>query len=313
MDNTAIASYNNSALPNALTTYDVFTDPNVYKTCEFLARSNYVPDSYKGKPEDVMAALLISITHHMDAFTVMQNLQMVKGNARWKSDYTIGAINSSGLYAGNLKFEIKYNDAGDAVDCTAWAIEKATGEKVVGSPITWDMVVNEGWNKDSTTKSGYVQKSKWNTMREQMFRYRAAVFFARTNCPEVLMGYYTADEDDDIATNQALQYEDKTAPAPAPAEPETPKQPSPKMRLPKQPSPKMRLWNAVLEQVEGDKAKAADICKAVVGGQTVTEDNLGRMIVEASKIGITDDITESASKSETEPEEVPEHLREEPF
>lgn len=296
MDNTAIASYNNSAVPNMLTTYDVFKDPNVYKTCEFLAKSNYVPDSYKGQPQDVMAALIISITHHMDAFTVMQNLQMVKGNARWKSDYTIGAINSSGLYVGNLKFEIKHNDAGEAVECTAWAIEKATSEKVVGSPITWDMVVNEGWNKDSTTKSGYVQKSKWNTMREQMFRYRAAVFFARTNCPEVLMGYYTADEDDDIAANQELQYEDKTAPAPAPAEPEQPKQPS----------PKMRLWNAVLEQVEGDEAKAADICKAVVDGQTVTEDNIGGMIIEASKM-----ITETAIK--TEPEEVPDHLREEPF
>lgn len=298
MDNTAIANYNNSAMPSTLTTYDVFTDPNVYKTCEFLARSNYVPDSYKGQPQDVMAALIISITHHMDAFTVMQNLQMVKGNARWKSDYTIGAINASGLYAGNLKFEIKHNDAGEAVECTAWAIEKATGEKVVGSPITWDMVVNEGWNKDSTTKSGYVQKSKWNTMREQMFRYRAAVFFARTNCPEVLMGYYTADEGEDIAANQELQYEDKTAPTPAsaPAEPEQPKQPS----------PKMRLWNAVLEQVEGDEAKAADICKAVVGGQVVTEDNIGGMIIEASKM-----ITEAASK--VEPEEVPEHLREEPF
>jgi hypothetical protein len=131
-------------------------------------------------------------------------------------------------------------------------------------------------------------------MPELMLTYRAAAFFARTVCPDIAMGMYTEYEQSDIQSETPIQYEDKTAPAPA--EPETAKQPS----------PKMRLWNAVLEQVEGDEAKAADICKAVVGGQTVTEDNIGRMIIEASKM-----ITEAAIK--TEPEEVPEHLREEPF
>ena len=109
---------------------------------------------------------------------------------------------------------------------------------------------------------------------------------------------YTEYEENDIQSETPVQYEDKTAPAPAPA-PAEPEQP-------KQPSPKMRLWNVVLEQVEGDEARAADICKAVVAGQTVTEDNIGGMIIEASKI-----IADAAIK--TEPEEVPDHLSEEPF
>ena len=40
--------------------------------------------------------------------------------------------------------------------------------------------------------------SKWKTMPEQMLKYRAAAFFARTECPEVLMGFQTAEETEDV-------------------------------------------------------------------------------------------------------------------
>ena len=36
--------------------------------------------------------------------------------------------------------------------------------------------------------------SKWKTMPEVMLKYRAAAFFARTECPEALMGVQTTDE-----------------------------------------------------------------------------------------------------------------------
>jgi hypothetical protein len=52
------------------------------------------------------------------------------------------------------------------------------------------MAIDEGWvNKDG---------SKWKTMPDLMLRYRAAAFFARTECPEVLMGFHTADEIEDV-------------------------------------------------------------------------------------------------------------------
>ena len=40
-------------------------------------------------------------------------------------------------------------------------------------------------------------------MPEQMLMYRAASFFARTYCPEVLMGFSTADEVEDITDVQS--------------------------------------------------------------------------------------------------------------
>lgn len=36
--------------------------------------------------------------------------------------------------------------------------------------------------------------SKWKTMPQIMLRYRAASFFARMNCPELTLGFYTQEE-----------------------------------------------------------------------------------------------------------------------
>lgn len=57
-----------------------------------------------------------------------------------------------------------------------------------GTVITLQMAVNEGW----------MRNSKWKTMTSQMLMYRAASFFARTYCPEVLMGLQTVDEVRDV-------------------------------------------------------------------------------------------------------------------
>jgi hypothetical protein len=48
------------------------------------------------------------------------------------------------------------------------------------------MAKAEGW----LNKNG----SKWQTMPEVMIRYRAASFFGRLNCPDMIMGIYSKEE-----------------------------------------------------------------------------------------------------------------------
>ena len=285
MDNTQVTAYQPQS--NGLS---VFSDANIMKSAELLANSDIIPQAFRGKPANVLIAMDMSQRLGASPMLVMQNLYVIQGKPSWSSQYLIAMVNGSGRFTTPLQFDFERDASGKATGCRAWAVSAVTGEKIVGPAVTMEMAKAEGWS----TKSN----SKWLTMPELMLTYRAAAFFARTVCPDIAMGMYTEYEESDIQSETPVQYEDKTAPvpAPAPAEPEQPKQPS----------PKMRLWNAVLEQVEGDRARAEEVCKAVVGGQTVTEDNIGGMIIEASKM-----ITESAVK--TEPEEVPEHLREEPF
>ena len=79
----------------------------------------------------------------------------------------------------------KKNDkAGKPYSCQCWTMKD--GRKVTGPVIDMEMAKAEGW----TTKS----MSKWKTMPQIMLRYRAASFFARMNCPEMTLGFYTKEE-----------------------------------------------------------------------------------------------------------------------
>ena len=143
-----------------------------------------------------------------DPLMIMQNLHIIEGRPAWSSQFIIAAINACGKFSP-LRFEIMNHGMTDVeyietywenkkkqtrqiktqienVSCVAWAIEKATGERIESAKIDMVMAIKEGWYQ----KNG----SKWQTMPDQMLRYRAAAFFGRVYAPEILMGIYSADE-----------------------------------------------------------------------------------------------------------------------
>lgn len=146
-----------------------------------------------------------------DPLMIMQNLYLIEGRPSWSSQFIMASINSCGRFSA-LRFDLE--DLGEKeveyqetvwsnrqkqtvtkkikiqnFACTAWAIERETGERLNSSKITIEMAVKEGWYQ----KNG----SKWQTMPEQMLRYRAASFFGRVYAPELLMGLKSAEEEQD--------------------------------------------------------------------------------------------------------------------
>lgn len=172
------------------TTLSVFSGEENFKNAMAMAtqlsKSDMIPATYKNKPENCIIALELSNRLKLSPFLVMQNMYIVQGKPAWSSSFIISCINGSGRFTGPLKFEM---DAGKT-KCRAWAVEKATGEKLVGPLITMEMAQAEGW----LGKNG----SKWKTMPELMLRYRAAAFFGRLYCPEIINGMLTDDEVQDI-------------------------------------------------------------------------------------------------------------------
>ncbi|MFN3074847.1 hypothetical protein ACK1JC_14720 [Acinetobacter sp. TY2] len=204
------------------------------RIAKMLSSSTLVPEQYRatiqkkaGKDEygnqqwreepnpnglsNCVIALNMSNRMGADPLMVMQNLYLVNGRPSWSSQFIMAGINSSGRFSA-LRFEIE--DLGEKVieysetvwenrkpkkitksvtvndfSCIAWAIERETGERLESSKITIEMAVKEGWY----TKEG----SKWQTMSEQMLRYRAASFFGRVYAPELLMGLRSAEEEKD--------------------------------------------------------------------------------------------------------------------
>jgi hypothetical protein len=146
-----------------------------------FAASSLVPQQYSGNLANCIVALEMANRMGASPLMVMQNLYIVHGNPGWSSKFLIASFNQCGRFSA-----LRYEWTPDRTGCRAWAIEKATGERIDGPLVTLAMAKDEGWS----TKSG----SKWKTMPELMLMYRAAAFLIRTYAPEISMGLRTDDE-----------------------------------------------------------------------------------------------------------------------
>lgn len=152
-----------------------------------LSKSDMIPKEFQNKPANCLIAVELASRLKASPFQVMQNMDVIYGRPSLRSSFVIACINNSGKISGSLKFEMDV----EHTKCRAWATEKETGEKLIGPTVTLAMAQSEGW----ATKNG----SKWKTMPDLMLRYRAAAFFGRLYCPEILCGMLSDDEAKDIA------------------------------------------------------------------------------------------------------------------
>ena len=174
-------------MPGGLTMWnDVKLMQNAWKTATMISRSALVPDSYRGSPENCLVAIDLANRQGLSPMMVMQNLYVVKGKPAWSGSFCAAAINGCGKFT---PLEYVFVEEGGG-GCFARATRIATGAVCVSETITMKMAKDEGW----TDKSG----SKWKTMPKQMMMYRAASFFARAHCPEVLLGIQTVEEVQDV-------------------------------------------------------------------------------------------------------------------
>jgi len=157
-----------------------------WQIAQVFANSDLVPVHFK-KPENAWIALNLAGRMGIDPFMLMQNLYVVHGKPGIEAKLAIALINDSGRFSP-LEYEISGD--GDEKTCVASAsrinADGTTGQKIYGPPVSVKMAKDEGW----FSKSG----SKWKTMPDMMLRYRAATFFARVSCPEMLFGMQTKDE-----------------------------------------------------------------------------------------------------------------------
>lgn len=155
---------------------------NAQRMAKVLVQSSLVPTAYKNNIPNAMIALEMANRIGISPFMVMQNLDVIQGKPSWNSTFIIAILNSCGRFSP-LRFE--FSGDGEQYGCKAVTTDN-DGKRLEGTKITWEMVKAEGWYN----KSG----SKWKTMPDQMFQYRAASFFGRIYAPDLLKGMHSADE-----------------------------------------------------------------------------------------------------------------------
>lgn len=175
----------------------------LFQMATFYSKSMIVPEAYQNSPENCFVACEMATRMNMSPIFIMQNLYIVKGKPSWSGQSCVSMINNCGRFTGSLEFVYTGERGTNTFGCYAQIHRKEDGKLIKGTEITMQMANDEGWlsKKDKNGK----ETSKWATMPDQMLGYRAASFFARMHCPEVLMGLQTRDEFDDVYGNEPIK------------------------------------------------------------------------------------------------------------
>lgn len=175
---TAVSMWNDSKLMN-----------QSFRMARMLSDSALVPDAYRNAPQNCVVAIDIANRMGISPLMVMQNLYVVKGKPSWSGSFCAAAINGSGRFTP-LEFIFVGERGKPSWGCYATAVRSSNGVRCYSDTITMEMAVAEGW----LNKPG----SKWKTMPMQMMMYRAAAFFARAHCSDLLLGMPTYEEVQDV-------------------------------------------------------------------------------------------------------------------
>lgn len=170
-----------------------------YKLAKALCNSTLIPQTYQGKPEDCAIAIDMASRMGISPIMVMQNLYVVKGKPSWSGQACMAFLrnrykDAMPIYTGTPNTD----DWGCFIRVTT-----SDGQKIDGSLVTIQLAKREGWYGK--------QGSKWQTMPQQMLAYRAAAFFARVYCPELLMGVAVQGEVEDAEPDERQEVPDPFA------------------------------------------------------------------------------------------------------
>lgn len=159
-----------------------------------LAKSTIIPQTYQNKPENVIVAIGMAQKLGLDPFTIMQNLNIIKGKTSWSGSFCRTLIEKSNKYS-NLELIFVGQKGTDSYGCYMQGVNKETGEIIKGPEVNIKMAKAENWTSNT----------KWINMPELMLSYRATSFFARVYVPEALNGVQTTEEIEDIFNNNSSQ------------------------------------------------------------------------------------------------------------
>ena len=194
----------------------------LYAEAEKLSQADLLPADYRGKPANVLIARDIANRMGVSLFEVTQNLNIIKGRPTWGSQFIIQRVNLSGKYATSINYDWVGERDKPSWGCAAYVITKDK-QKLKGATITMEIAEKEGWTKKLDSKTGKPLVTKWQTFPEQMLMYRAAAFFCRTYCPEVMFGLQTKEEVIDVEAVQQTESRfasDTAEPTPPPPPPQ---------------------------------------------------------------------------------------------
>jgi len=173
-----------------------FSESDIVRECYRASQKETINRQHAA---NCVIACRAALTLGIDPLMFLQHTYIVPNGGAIAIDgqIAIAVLNNSPTIKGRIRFLF----TGDGKDraCKASVTDAKTGESH-SYTVTWKDVVMNRWNRE---------KSQWSTQPELMFRYRSALYLARTSFPDLLMGMRTIDEQDDIDASGGLQSGDE--------------------------------------------------------------------------------------------------------
>lgn len=176
---------------------NVQTMREIYQIAQAFSMSNLVPEAYRGKPNSTghancFVALSMGFELGLPPMQALTHIVVVNGRPAVDGQLAIALANRRAPIVG----PIRYDEGGknDEQFCVAWAVDKATKERV-----EYKITIADA------RAAGWLDKgmSHWKKDPKIMLRYRAASYLIRTNYPDAILGLSTKEELEDIAAENS--------------------------------------------------------------------------------------------------------------
>ena len=163
--------------------------PAAWQYARALGASAIVPKHLRNVDPNATTATVISLMAlsedlGVSVVSLMQHTHVVSDKIGYSAAFMLARINASKRFKGGVQFKTT-GTAGKDLRTVAYGLSSETGEVIEAPAITWEMAQVEGWTKSS----------KYKSMPEVMFCYRAASLFARLYCADLLFGATTSAEE----------------------------------------------------------------------------------------------------------------------
>jgi hypothetical protein len=163
---------------------------HLWRVAKAFSMSGMVPAHYQGKPEACMVALMYAEQLGEHPMLMFQEMGVFKGKPITSTRFAIARANKSGQLKGPIQWSSK--GQGDALEVTAAAVLRDTGEKV-STTVTMREAIADGWTKND----------KYRSIPEQMLRWRSATRLINLYIPEVLFGLGVREEVETVTVRGA--------------------------------------------------------------------------------------------------------------
>lgn len=157
-----------------------------------LSKSELLPAIYKGKPQNVLIAMMWSKSIGMPTIQGLNSIAVINGRPSLYGDALKALVMSSGLCED-------FEESFDEVNYIATCRIKRRG---IPSPTVATFSYEEAGSAGLTGKSG-----PWKQYPKRMCQMRARAFAIRDAFPDLLMGISIAEEQQDVMSVEDAAYE----------------------------------------------------------------------------------------------------------